>query len=264
MQNAQTRSPKSNYRKPRQYIFLKRITSKIKAYLNHLYQPSHKKSGSKQRAKIYRRTSPYIQIQEQKRSNKIAVTAMWVNAILMLITAAVFGLSWIALRYTRDDVKDASKQFEISNRPFIAIGDMIVDSIGEGQKPTIRFNFYNSGKFPAKIICFSYVKGGGPGSSTDEVVKALLSSVTPTQGKFTNIILSSYPIRLPTWITDFYPISKLESDSLKNGTKIFFLSIEVKYRNFLTDTPYLKKETYKIAAGPTFSISLIDATEGTF
>jgi len=231
---------------------------------NNLNQSINRQASAQECANVNAANIPSRQSQEQRSANKIAIISIWVNGVLTLITTGVFVCTAISLWFTRQDVKDAQKQFEISNRPFIAIGDCRIDSIGEGQKPNIRFNIYNSGKFPAKIISSFYEKGDAPANISNDQIKATIGSGTPKEGAASNMILSSFPIVLPQWITDVIPITKAQSDSLKKGTKIFFFSIEVKYRNFLTDTAYLKKETYKVAAGPIFSISLIDATEGTF
>jgi hypothetical protein len=231
---------------------------------NNIHQSIDRQARAQESANVNAANIPSRQSQEQRNANKIAMISIWVNSVLTLITAGVFACTAISLWFTRRDVKDAQKQFEISNRPFIAIGTVVVDSIEEGQKPNIRFYFYNSGKFPAKIVSFTYVKGSGSSNTTDDDIRAVLKTGTPKDGKLSNMILSSFPIVLPGNITDVFPITKPRSDSLKQATRIFFLYIEVKYKNFLTDSSYVKKETYKIAAGNPALVSLIDATEGTF
>jgi hypothetical protein len=180
-----------------------------------------------------------------------------VNSIIAFSAIAALFISIITLRKT-------GEQFEKSNRPFVELGDFRVDSTEPGQKPNIRFNYYNSGKFPAKMIYASYVLRGGNGSETKEEVMKIADTSSSKFVDSPRIILSSLPILMPRFLTLSDTISKPQSNDIKRGAMIFFLSVELKYINFLTNEPYFKKELFKIIAGPIFTLNILIETEEPF
>jgi hypothetical protein len=180
-----------------------------------------------------------------------------VNTVIAFAAVAALVISVITLRET-------GEQFEKSNRPFVELGDFRVDSTEPGQKPNIRFNYYNSGKFPAKMIYASYVLRGGNGSETKEEVMKIADTSSSKFVDSPRIILSSLPILMPRFLTLSDTISKPQSNDIKRGAMIFFLSVELKYMNFLTNEPYFKKELFKIVAGPIFTLNILIETEEPF
>jgi hypothetical protein len=231
--------------------------------LNNLHQSINRQASALESANVDATRIPEGQLQEQRSSNNIAIRAMWVNGVLTLITAGVFACTVISLWYTRKDVDAAQAQFEISNRPFIGLSDFKVDSINIGQHLNIICGVYNSGKFPARIDSFMYIKGTAGATNTKEAIVSFIKNASVKNGSLSNFILPSLPITAPFLCTDGSPLSKTQFDSLKNGSELLLLRIEIKYTNFLTGARYYKKEIYEIQANP-IETKLLDATEGTF
>src|SRR5579863_281413 len=61
------------------------------------------------------------------------------------------GTIW-ALTNTTNTLNANRKEFEISNRPFIELGDIKVDSTALGQCSILFFSLTNNGMFPALVL----------------------------------------------------------------------------------------------------------------
>lgn len=164
-----------------------------------------------------------------------------------------------ALLYTSATFRHAQDQFEVSNRPFIELSEIRIDSVGAGKSPVFSFKLTNKGKFPAKVIYLKNYEGGAaPTATADEIIKAEQTSLQPLNPVDTTVGIIPFS---PAFVQRIQPTSTAlnvdQVNAMKSGQAAFTLHLEIEYQNLVTKTRYHYIQIVKIAIGP--SLSFISA-----
>ena len=171
-----------------------------------------------------------------------------------------FQIQQRALQIQYDNIAEAQKQFSLSNRPFIQITGMKVDSVEIGQLPQISYFIMNSGKFPATILSISTdIRIAMREKNLEELIS---DSKNWRTDQIYNITLG------PS--TAFNQTAKLNeintdqvSTNIKKGTYYFVFKIIIKFKDFIQGNIYDRSELFKIRTSPIFSSDevYLDETE---
>jgi hypothetical protein len=202
-------------------------------------------------------------IKQQKRANNIALIAVGLSAVAFVATLAIIVLNYKAINAADKSAAIADtaiienrKQFQLSNRPFIELASIGLDSVGDGKRPFIKYDLTNTGHFPAEVTRFRSAMDLFIKNATDDTVIHMLQNSMTVKNESKIGIVPFYPIVNYQSTNSTTPFPKQTIDSIRKGLAFFGLIMEVKYRDLLTKDPYLTVRILKIEdvnGKPTYS-----------
>ena len=156
---------------------------------------------------------------------------------LIISTGGLMGTIW-ALTNTTKTLNANREQFEISNRPFIEMVNIKIDSTQQGEKPIISYDLTNKGRFPALVTNFKSFIGVATSKTTaDDIVKAAESTIANLSD--TNVgIIPFAPSLNHEVVQSQVPLTKDQTIAVSRGEFFYTLTVEIKYVNLVTKAPY--------------------------
>jgi hypothetical protein len=198
-------------------------------------------------------------VQQQQRANSIAIVAACLSGLAFVATVVVIVLNFAAISAANKStaiadsaLTDNQRQFELSNRPFVDLDNIRLDSLKEGQKPRIIFTLTNKGRFPASITTFNaFIGMTNEKASADEIIKVAESSSSNHNDSVEGIIPFSPSFVQPSVQSDS-AMRKDQMIAINSLAAYISLTVEIKYINLVTKKPYYFIQVYKITTVPNF------------
>lgn len=151
-----------------------------------------------------------------------------------------------------NSLEETRKQFEIESRPYIQLGNIIVDSIEEGKFIHINLIVMNMGKLPAKIIW-----GKSSISIGNFRLPDLKNIITAGNAISYNLIVPNGIYTLPLTSKTDYRLTIEHVVQYLQGNGFIYLAGQFMYSNDLTKKEYLYTFIYKISDFPIRNVSVV-------
>jgi hypothetical protein len=166
------------------------------------------------------------------------------------------GTIW-ALTNTTNTLNANRNEFEISNRPFIELSDIKIDSFGAGKKPILYYNLTNKGRFPALITSVKAYFGFSAVNTSADTIIAFNKRVQPTNIDSTIGIIPFSPAVYQTRAESQVPLLQDVWSAINARQSAFNLVVEIKYSNLVTKSHYSYLQVLKIGVSPTLNSTSI-------
>lgn len=221
--------------------------------LNNIHNAIHEQTAAQQQANNASGTISERVINGQKKANTIAIVAAFVSGFGLAATIVIILLNYKAINAANrsanvadSTLAESRKEFELSNRPFIEMAALMLDSINEGQRPSVTCNLTNTGRLPALVTRYRSTLGlFFKYASADSVIAMLENSLTEKDEMKVGIVPFS-PITVNESRTSDIPFPKGRIDSIRAGLLYFALVIQIRYTNLITKSRYAMVQILKI------------------
>lgn len=179
------------------------------------------------------------------KANIISLVAAGINVVVVIAYAFLYSQGQRAAEETK-------REFETSNRPFIELSNIKIDSVKEGQKPIIFYSLTNKGRFPALVTRFkSYIGNATTKNTAEEIVKAADQSVLTGPDTTIGIIpFAPSTNQQSAQVADTFTLNQI--NDIASAQRFFTLTVEINYMNLVTKRHYFFIQVIKISPLPAF------------
>ena len=179
------------------------------------------------------------------KANRISIIAAAINVVVVIAYGLLYAQGQRAAQETK-------REFETSNRPFVVLSAVRIDSVKVGERPIIWYNLTNNGRFPALVTSFKNYIGSATAENTANEIQTAAEKAVKA-GPDTNIgIIPFAPTLTQQSVQCGDPFTKDQIDEIYSGQRFFTCTVEIKYMNMVTKVPYYYIQVIKIITVPTF------------
>lgn len=173
---------------------------------------------------------------------------------LVVSTLALAGTIW-ALYNTTKTMNANREQFEVSNRPFIELANLRIDSTREGQKPITSYTLSNKGRFPALVTEFRIFTGLAGKDATPDTIIHSAERDNPNNRRTDIGLIPFSPSVIQQASTADTPLTKDMIDAVNRGDFSYYMLIEIKYENLITKVRYSYIQGERIKMSPSIFVT---------
>ena len=168
--------------------------------------------------------------------------------IPIIISVGTAFLAFLAFQNTQRTIQANLNQFEGSNRPFIEVTGVKVDSVAYDKKPVLTCQMSNRGRFPTQVFSSKSNMGFADWRIPNDAIINGFQEGLEKSGEYLGIVpfAPGFQILHENVVV---PCSNARIDSLRAGTLLLLYFIEIKYRNLQTQAPYYFNQILRINCG---------------
>jgi len=166
----------------------------------------------------------------------------------------VCGAYW-AIQNTLTTMHESQVQFEKTNRPFLELSSLSIDSTATGQYVINRYTLTNKGKFPALTTSYrEYWSLQKPNTIADSIIAYDKRNAEPASDTTIGIVPFS-PTLYERRGKIKKPLTEEQARAIATKEVVFTLYIDVKYDNLVSGDHYNYIQVVKVETVPTINVT---------